>query len=336
MTRAQFEHHPTIGYRFIPGLKTRVDHTGQCAYLVRANAQGFRADRDFVVAKPRGVFRVLLFGDSFTAGDGVSNGKRYSDILEQMLPSVEIYNLALPGTGTDQQYLIFREFGAALEYDLVVIAVQVENINRVNARFRQYADDKGQPLVYAKPYFRLGADGQLQLLHVPTPAEPLRPHEVPGDLWRFVDGATTSGRFPRLRRIVNRLGPGIKQLVQRGTRYQPLPGYHRADDPRWILMKAILVQWIRECRAPVILFPIPLYHYVEEMASPNAYRERFKELGELDNVTIHDPLDEFLKRPMTERRALRFPLDPHPTLAGHEALAESLAPVIQSFNHSDR
>ena len=197
MTGAQFEHHPTIGYRFVPGLKTRVDHQGQGAYLVRANAQGFRADRDFVVAKPPGAFRVLLFGDSFTAGDGVSNGKRYSDILGQMLPGVEVYNFALPGTGTDQQYLVFREFGAALEYDLVVIAVQVENINRVNVRYRQYADDNGQPLIYAKPYFTLDAEGQLQLSHVPTPKTPLRPDEVPSDMWRFVDGAPTSGRFAR-------------------------------------------------------------------------------------------------------------------------------------------
>jgi hypothetical protein len=330
MTRAQFEHHPTIGYRFVPGLKTRVDHHGQCAYLVRANAQGFRADRDFVVAKRPGLFRVLLFGDSFTAGDGVSNGKRFSDILEQML-RVEVYNMALPGTGTDQQYLVFREFGAILEYDLVVIAVQVENINRVNARYRQYADDNGQPLIYAKPYFTLGAEEQLQLSHVPTPAAPLRPNEVPPDVWQFVDGAPTSGRFARLRRVVNRLGPGIKRLVQRVTRYQPLPSYQRADDPRWLLMKSILVQWVRECRTPVIIFPIPLYHYVEEMASPAAYRQRFGELASLDKVTIHDPLADFLKQSMTQRRAMRFELDPHPTMAGHQALAESLAPVIQSF-----
>ena len=96
-------------------------------------------------------------------------------------------------------------------------------------------------------------------------------------------------------------------------------------------MKAILTQWIRECTAPVVVFPIPLYHYVEEMAAPDDYRQRFQELASLDNVTIHDPLDDLLKRPMIERRTLRFPLDPHPTVAGHQALAESLAPVIQSF-----
>jgi hypothetical protein len=186
MIRAQFEHHPTFGYRFIPGLKTRVDHHGQGAYLVRANAQGFRADRDFVIAKQPGVFRVLLFGDSFTAGDGVSNGKRYSDILEQTIPHLEVYNLALPGTGTDQQYLIFRDFGAALEHDLVVIAVQVENINRVNARYRQYANDNGEPLIYAKPYFTLDTAGELRLSHVPAPRFPCSQTSllpICGDLW---------------------------------------------------------------------------------------------------------------------------------------------------------
>jgi len=328
MSRGLFQYHPTIGYQFIPGLKARVDHKGQCAYLVRVNGQGFRSEHEFQVAKTPGKFRVLLFGDSFTAGDGVSNKNRYSDVLEELLPDVEVYNMGLPGSGTDQQYLVYRELGSSLAHDLVVIAVQVENINRVNARFRVYADDAGNSQIFAKPYFQLQPDGRLALEHVPVPKEPIVPADIPADQQRFVDGGAQSGRHAWLRRTINRMGPQVKDLVQKFSRYQPLPGYDRTDDPRWQLMKAILLQWIGEISTPALVFPVPLYHYIEEAASPRAYQARFDELRELPNVIVHDPLSDFLRQPVSARRGFRFELDPHPTPAGHRVLAESLAQAI--------
>jgi len=62
--RSVTQHHPTIGYTFIPGIKARVSLPNEeTAYLVRANSQGFRCDREFVAAKSEGKRRALLFGD---------------------------------------------------------------------------------------------------------------------------------------------------------------------------------------------------------------------------------------------------------------------------------
>ena len=135
--RQLLEYHPTFGHRFIPGLRARVDHEGG-GYLVRTNQSGFRSDHEFVPEKQPGTFRVLLFGDSYTAGNGVSNGRRYGDVLESLIPGLEVYNFALTGTGTDQQYLIFREMAAGIEHDLVVISIWLENIRRNVARFREW------------------------------------------------------------------------------------------------------------------------------------------------------------------------------------------------------
>ena len=77
-----FEYDPDIGYRFVPHLKTRVA-SPDGGYLVRTNGQGFRNDREF--ERDDSTPRILVFGDSFTAGDGVSNGSRYSDVLETLL-----------------------------------------------------------------------------------------------------------------------------------------------------------------------------------------------------------------------------------------------------------
>ena len=107
MARQLFEYHPIIGYRFIPGLKVRIPHESG-GYLVRVNETGFRSNHEFTKEKQKNISRVILFGDSYTAGEGVSNEFRYSDVLEKNLANTEVYNFGLPGSGTDQQYLIYQ------------------------------------------------------------------------------------------------------------------------------------------------------------------------------------------------------------------------------------
>ena len=107
--RQLFQHHPVTGYYFVPGLRARIIHEAG-GYIVQTNSAGFRSKHEFRTAKDRGTKRILLFGDSFTAGDGVSNADRYSDLLETLAPGLEVFNYAIPGTGTDQQYLAYREF----------------------------------------------------------------------------------------------------------------------------------------------------------------------------------------------------------------------------------
>ena len=66
-----------------------------------------------------GTFRVLLFGDSQSAGEGMVNAHRYSDLLERAVPGLEVHNYAVSGTGTDQQYLTYLEH-RSVQHDLVV------------------------------------------------------------------------------------------------------------------------------------------------------------------------------------------------------------------------
>ena len=98
MNKQIFEYHPIIGYRFIPNLQTRIQHESG-GYLIKTNSLGFRSETEFNSHKNKNHKRILLFGDSYTAAEGVSNKKRYSDVLMQMLPGTEIYNFGMPGTG---------------------------------------------------------------------------------------------------------------------------------------------------------------------------------------------------------------------------------------------
>ncbi|MEY4117342.1 MAG: hypothetical protein RLZZ116_670 [Planctomycetota bacterium] len=327
MARQCFEYHPATAFRFVPGVRARIPHESG-GYLLRANEQGFRCDRDFVIARNGATRRVLVFGDSFTAGDGVSNGKRYSDVLESLLADTETYNFGLPGSGTDQQYLAWREFGQGIEHDVLVIAVLVENVRRIMARYRRFQDDSGNTVVFAKPYFTLDSKGELALHHSPPERMPLAEDALAPEERAGVD---RGGRFESLRKIIRRFG--LQAAVQKFTRYQPVAEYNSRSNPGWLLMRAILARWVREHGDPsrVVLMPIPLYQHVEGTASGKAYQARFRELCADLGCTLHDPLPDLQRHSPDERRAFRFPIDIHPTPAGHEALARSLAPTVEAI-----
>ena len=132
-----------------------------------------------------------------------------------------------------------------------------------------------------------------------------------------------------LRKAINKMGGPVKDLAQRISQYQPLPEYEDANGREWPLMKAIFRQWTSECEKPVIIMPIPLYHYVEEKASPEGYRKRFAELNELAGVTVCDPMPGYYSFSKAERRDFRFKTDLHPTQPHHRYLAETLAKCIR-------
>src|SRR5262245_50551902 len=69
----QFRYDSDIGFTFVPNLQVRVPHESG-GYLVRTDALGFRDHRTPAIDAR---VRVFVFGDSFTAGDGVSHGKQF-------------------------------------------------------------------------------------------------------------------------------------------------------------------------------------------------------------------------------------------------------------------
>jgi len=280
--RQLFEYHPVVGYRFIPNLKARIPHEGG-GYLLQVNETGFRSNRPFVKERTAGHQRVLFFGDSFTAGDAVPNYQRYTDLLETKIPASESYNFGLSSTGTDQQYLVWREFAQGIEHDLVVIAVFVENVRRVVARYRHHHDEAGRKHIYAKPYYTLERE-ELQLHHAPPRRGPLEAHEVPPEERDTVDHG---GRFPLLRKIVTALG--AKDAVQQLVRYQPVPAYDSRDTPGWKLMRAILANWVRSIDKPVMLMPIPLPQHIDETCDAADYQARFGELATEPRVRATRP-----------------------------------------------
>ena len=80
--RMVVRYHPEIGHLYVPNLKARIPHE-RGGYYVRTNALGFRSDHEFT--KDSDKPRILVFGDSYTAGDGCNNHERYTHLLTELL-----------------------------------------------------------------------------------------------------------------------------------------------------------------------------------------------------------------------------------------------------------
>jgi len=337
VVRQIYEYHPTIGFRFVPEIKARVPHESG-GYLVRTNQTGFRSDHEFTPERNGSRRRILLFGDSFTAGEGVSNGHRYSDFLERQLPDVEVYNFGLPATGLDQHYLIYQSYAQNIEHDLLVIAVFVENVRRVGSRFRHFLNEEGERVLYGKPYYALD-NGQIVLHGVPPPKLPIDETQLSQEDRGYI---FTRERFPRLKRRLNQLkqhpqferwvlGSGLKDQAMKLLGYQPIKEYDKPDGKAWLVMRALIGEWIRKHPKPVLLMPIPLHLHAYGISSARSYQAQLGAATREAGGNFFDPLPALMQVPIEIRKTFYFAGDHHLTKAGHEALAQAMAPCVSAL-----
>ena len=123
--RFQLSHNPKIGYEPVPLVYTGHELSFY-DYLGASNSLGFR-DREHAVAKPAGVYRIVVLGDSIAAGLHVErNEDVFPPILERLLVQgglrAEVIDLAVSGYNTQQEVEMLREKGLQYHPDLVVVA----------------------------------------------------------------------------------------------------------------------------------------------------------------------------------------------------------------------
>jgi hypothetical protein len=91
-------------------------------------------DREYDYSKTHS--RILVLGDSFAAGHGVTQEETFSEVLENLLEGrVDVINAAVPGWGTVQQLLWFKEEGLRYDPDLVLCMFFIGNDRNENLDF---------------------------------------------------------------------------------------------------------------------------------------------------------------------------------------------------------
>lgn len=121
------------------------------------NSLGFR-DKPRNVLKDENVYRILLYGDSQIFGWGVPEDKRFSNLIENKKQYLEIWNLAVPGYGLDQEILSYERDGKSLNADEVIFFVSRNTLERTR---HDYIYKKH------KPIFVIDETGALKLIPIP-------------------------------------------------------------------------------------------------------------------------------------------------------------------------
>jgi lysophospholipase L1-like esterase len=104
------------------------------------NSMGFR-DIEHTLEKPPGVVRIVLLGDSFTAGQGVTLDEYYPQRLRELAPAnVEVIVVAEPGDSTRDQIERFREVGRLYAPDVVIVGAVTNDLDQA----KQYRAGIGQ------------------------------------------------------------------------------------------------------------------------------------------------------------------------------------------------
>ncbi len=336
--RMLIQYDPDVGHRFVPGIRARVPG-GDGGYLVATNSAGFRSDFEFEPRKG-GRPRILMFGDSYTAGDNVVNADRYSDILAS-LTGAEVYNYGVSGSGTDQHLLIRRKFASGVEADLIVLCVQIDSFHRIQVSHRPSIDRvTGKRMLVPKPYFEL-VDGKLELRHVPVPrerleagGEPVKSNSKQEDAWLQqvhewylkVPGLKDLRHSAPVREIGSRIITELKRL--RGQ--HPYPDILSDGTPGWKLMRAIIGQFIEEARPlPVVIVPIPTKDFYVTGMEP-VYQKLF---ATLDNpaagVHVADVSTKLVNLPYETRQKLSFEAGGHFTPLANRMVAEQMAEFLE-------
>ncbi len=109
---------PQLGWRVNAGLR-RIFGGGEGAYLVQTNSRGFR-DLEHAFQKPAGKVRVVVLGASTIFGDGIHQDLLCTEVLERIVPDLEVVNLSCVGYSPAQHDIILSEEGFRYDPDIVI------------------------------------------------------------------------------------------------------------------------------------------------------------------------------------------------------------------------
>ncbi|MGD9646082.1 MAG: hypothetical protein AB7U73_10235 [Pirellulales bacterium] len=107
-----------LGWRINGGLH-RIFGLGEGAFLVETNSRGYR-DREHNFQKPADKFRVVVLGASTIFGDGIHQDLLCTEVLERLLPDIEVINLACVGYSPAQHDVMLSRDGFRFYPDMVV------------------------------------------------------------------------------------------------------------------------------------------------------------------------------------------------------------------------
>lgn len=165
------------------------------------NSMGFR-DHPREKANPMNKERILFFGDSQIFGWGVDADDRISNVIDTQ-HTLEIWNMAVPGYGLDQELISYERDSASIGATGVILFVSVFTIDRTRLGFM---------FRKPKPRFMLDSAGGLVLMR-PRENASARTDVVYRLLSQFYLPYFVDGQLKRIRRRGRPSRAALTELV---------------------------------------------------------------------------------------------------------------------------
>jgi hypothetical protein len=345
--------HPDVGWIHTPNagawLYGCIGRRFEWRVYTRINSKGLR-DREYDYAKPPGVRRVLLLGDSITEAVQVPLERTFAKLLEDDLrvrgESVEVVNGGVAAFGTDTALLFFRSEGVRYDPDLVLLVFNASNdVLENSAELHAEVHERAGGYLPAKAYFRSGDDGALVLDDAALRREQTARAVPASRAW-----ATIADNLYLVRVAQRFLGmrPALQATARRG--YPPHMDVHAMPmtepwERAWALTETLLRTLRREVEERGARFAVAVVPTREEvaMALPKRPLMPPARAGRWDFDQPTRRITSFLAHEGIPHRELRTALRAHARAAGttgfyvfdvhlaedgHRVVAEALRPFV--------
>jgi lysophospholipase L1-like esterase len=334
---------PVLGISEIPNKKV-IHERGCFKGEININRWGMR-DRERILAKSPGEFRIALLGDSLVEGPQVKPGDVMNIRMEKLLQqkgykNVEVLNFGVEGIGTTQEYLMYQEQVRQFHPDLVILAFVANDVMNNSSTL--------QPKCYGIhtwycPYYNLGSDGNLELQPVQTRYfNSLRSYLEEHSLMTYY----MERSWARFVNYTPYTWDGI-YLAWQVYSDQPTPEWDRA----WLVTEKVLARFTKDVEQDggklVIMAPPQLYETDRDWSTwfpkeegkipasfnPHVYNQTLSDVASRSHVPL-----EFLAPYFQDYRDAHqlqppyfsLPCDHHYSPLGHEVAAEAMVQKLEA------
>lgn len=352
-----FAWEPCIGWRIAPNQDGRWLYGSYMDGRFHFNAQGWNHPDDYVVAKPPGVRRICLVGDSMVESLQVQPRETMFAVAEGAMKRAgtpaQWYAFGVSGYGTAQEYEVIRRF--ALEYHPdVVILLFVQND----------PSDTSPYIADLEPYVVRYILDESDALSMIFPSE-WRPSQAR----RLVRRSALVRYFMIQKQLLDRFR-NDKMAAAAARQPFPVPASEfrnpvvpglatmssiERQEKTWLLIAKLLEATRDECRRRGATFAVAFRGWWDEIdapihpepegrppreADPYCLNTRMREMGReqlapivkrlgIPYLDLTDALHSAVAR---TGRSHRFPDDKHFSPAGHSAAGEALAAWVESLS----
>jgi lysophospholipase L1-like esterase len=264
-------------------------------FTLKINSEGFRGP-EFQIAKPQGVKRLLLIGDSMVLGWGVPLDSIFPTLLQNSLDQAGLNYQVIPAGviswNTRTEFEFLRTRGIDYQPDAVCVVVFANDVIPKLRSYTEVAKDKLFP----------NLDSMLN-----------RP------LWR--EWVSKIGRTV----VYNSYAlTTIMYLAVWRTENDNFNEYYAKDSPAWLDTKLALQEMVNFCHKRGIKLIVILGTYQNKNApSAQIYRQRYGRYLEKLGVPYHAVVIAF-----SDPKLRNSVTDGHPSIAGHKIIAGELKRIL--------